>query len=84
MADFISGYRLLTPMRTTGSGSARWCFASRGLERFFLKEFLTPVWPAQENTPLGQRQCDRCEAFEFKSSYVSELHMAGMSRAHNP
>lgn len=64
MAEFISGYRLLTPMHTAGSGSARWCFASRGLERFFLKEFLTPVWPAQENTPLGQRQCDRCEAFE--------------------
>lgn len=64
MADSIGGYRLLTPLRTAGSGSARWCFASRGLERFFLKEFLTPVWPVQENTPLGQRQCDRCEAFE--------------------
>ena len=64
MAEVISGYRLLTPMRTAGSGSARWCFASRGLERFFLKEFLTPVWPVKEDTALGQKQCDRCELFE--------------------
>ena len=64
MADLIGGYRPLTPMKTAGSGSARWCFAARGLERYFLKEFLTPVWPVQENTPLGQKQCDRCEHFE--------------------
>ena len=64
MPDMISGYRLLTPMRTAGSGSARWCFAARGLERFFLKEFLTPVWPVQEDTMLGRKQCERCETFE--------------------
>lgn len=64
MAEVISGYRLLTPMRTAGSGSARWCFALHGLERFFLKEFLTPVWPVNEDTALGQKQCDRCELFE--------------------
>ena len=64
MAELIGGYRPLTPMKTAGSGSARWCFAVRGLERYFLKEFLTPVWPVKEDTPLGQKQCDRCEQFE--------------------
>lgn len=64
MAELIGGYRPLSSMKTAGSGSARWCFAMRGLDRFFLKEFLTPVWPVQENTPLGQKQCDRCERFE--------------------
>jgi len=64
MGEWIGEYRCLTPMRTAGSGSARWCIAARGLERFFLKEFLTPVWPANEQTPLGIRQRERCEAFE--------------------
>jgi len=64
MADDIGGYRPLSPMKTAGSGSGRWCMASRGLQRFFLKEFLTPVWPVQDTTVLGQKQCERCEQFE--------------------
>ena len=64
MGDVIGGYRLLTAMQTTGSGSARWCLAMRGMERFFLKEFLSPVWPVRQDTPLGQKQLDRCLRFE--------------------
>ena len=64
MPEWIGGYKCLTPMRTAGSGSARWCIASRGLDRFFLKEFLSPVYPAQEGTELSRRQRERCEAFE--------------------
>jgi len=64
MSEWIGGYKCLTPMRTAGSGSARWCIASRGLERFFLKEFLSPVYPAKEGTELSRRQLERCELFE--------------------
>ena len=64
MADNIGGYRPLSPMKTAGSGSGRWCMAARGLQRFFLKEFLTPVWPVQDTTALGQKQRERCEVFE--------------------
>lgn len=64
MSDVIGGYRCLTPMQTAGSGSARWCIAARGLQRYFLKEFLSPVYPARTDTPLGQRQLERCEQFE--------------------
>lgn len=64
MAEWIGGYKCLTPMRTAGSGSARWCVAARGLERFFLKEFLSPVYPVQTDTELGRRQKERCERFE--------------------
>lgn len=66
MSDLIGGYRTLAPFRTAGSGSARWCFAARGLERYFLKQFLSPVYPADESTPLGRRQRARCEAFEAR------------------
>jgi len=64
MSDVIGGYRCMTPMQTAGSGSARWCIASRGLNRYFLKEFLSPVYPVQPHTPLGQRQLERCMQFE--------------------
>lgn len=64
MSEWIGRYKRMTPMRTVGSGSARWCIASQGLERFFLKEFLSPVYPAQETSDLGQRQRQRCDAFE--------------------
>ena len=64
MSDVIGGYRLLTAMQTTGSGSARWGMAMRGMERFFLKEFLSPVWPVHPDTPLGQKQLERCLRFE--------------------
>ena len=64
MSDVIGGYRLLTAMQTTGSGSARWCLAMRGLRRFFLKEFLSPVWPVHPDTPIGQKQLERCLRFE--------------------
>ena len=64
MSALIGGYRPLTPLRTVGSGSARWCIASRGLEKFFLKQFLSPVYPPDAETPLGRRQRERCEIFE--------------------
>ena len=56
MSGLIGGYRPLTPLRTVGSGSARWCIAARGLEKYFLKQFLSPVYPADPSTPLGCRQ----------------------------
>ena len=72
MSEWIGGYKRLTPMRTAGSGSARWCIASRGLDRFFLKEFLSPVFPAQEETELGRRQAERCEVFEDQKQRLYE------------
>lgn len=61
----IGGYEPLTRMKTVGSGSARWCIASREGQRFFLKEFLSPVYPPLDrDTPLSRKQLARCQAFE--------------------
>lgn len=61
----IGGYEPLTEMKTVGSGSARWCIARREDQRFFLKEFLSPVHPPQgKDTPLARKQLARCQAFE--------------------
>jgi len=64
MTDRIGEYSLLTKMRTAGSGSARWCIAMRGTERFFLKQFLSPVYPAATDTPIQKKQKERCKRFE--------------------
>ncbi len=65
MATWIGGYEQLTPMQTAGSGSARWCIAKRYGQRFFVKEFLSPVYPfADRETPLILKQKERCQAFE--------------------
>ena len=63
----IGAYELLTPLQTAGSGSARWCIARRGQRRFFLKEFLSPVYPAENANPvLREKQLARCRRFEEK------------------
>lgn len=65
MERTIGAYRLLTPLKTAGSGSARWAIAVRGGERFFLKEFLSPVFPVAGGKPdLRQKQIERCRRFE--------------------
>lgn len=64
MSEWIGEYKCQTPMRTVGSGSARWCIATRGLERFFLKEFLSPIYPLKPDTAIGAKQAERCERFE--------------------
>lgn len=70
MSDVIGGYRLITDMQTTGSGSARWCMAMKGLERFFLKEFLAPVYPLNPYSSLGQKQLERCLSFEERKQHL--------------
>lgn len=63
----IGAYEPLTPLQTAGSGSARWCIARRGTRRFFLKEFLSPVYPAENtNAVLWEKQMARCRRFEEK------------------
>lgn len=65
MGKMIGAYNPVTPMLTAGSGSARWCIALRGGQRFFLKEFLTPIYPlGGGSAALRQKQLERCRAFE--------------------
>ena len=65
----IGGYKCQTAWMTAGSGSARWCVAERDGQRFFIKQFLTPVQPsptAARNETLYRKQLARCMAFERK------------------
>lgn len=65
-AEYIKDYRLLAPFTTAGSGTARWTFADRGGRTYFLKEFLTPVYPPDDGTFSAagrERRIRQCEAY---------------------
>lgn len=66
----IGDYELLTAFDTAGSGTSRWCIARRGKNRFFLKEFLSPVCPRNSGTALGERQLQRCRQFENRKKQL--------------
>lgn len=66
MTGRIGEYSPLTPLQTAGSGSARWCIASRGGQRFFLKQFLSPVYPPKADTLIKEKQRERCRQFESR------------------
>ncbi len=66
MSDFVYDYELLTPFTTEGSGTAQWCAARHGGEKFFIKQFLTPTLPpagADMNRPVNRAKRDACIAF---------------------
>jgi len=71
----IGAYECDTPFATAGSGSARWCVASRDGQRFFLKQFLSPVRPDTFSTApaaLRRKQRARCRAFERRKKALYE------------
>ena len=66
MSNHIYQYELLTPFTTEGSGTAQWCAARHGGEKFFIKQFLTPTLPpadADMNRPVNRAKRDACVAF---------------------
>lgn len=78
----INGYRLLAPFTTAGAGSARWTFAEKDGGEYFLKEFLSPVYPV-DSTPMpdGVRARRRAQCAEYES-YKNGIYQA-ISRADN-
>lgn len=71
MGEVIHGYELLGAFSTVDSGSARWCFAQKGGAQFFLKEFLSPVFPMASAEIPGERRASLikfCNAFEARKN----------------
>jgi serine/threonine protein kinase len=71
----IGVYNCVTPFATAGSGSARWCVASRNGGRYFLKQFLTPIRPSLSSgvpPALQEKQMERCVAFERRKRALYE------------
>jgi len=66
-SDQIGPYMPLQPFTTAGGGQSKWTFAGRGGREYFLKEFLSPKYPA-DDAPMSdstkQAKRERCRQFE--------------------
>lgn len=62
----INGYRLLKKLTTQNAGFCKWGFCTKGNHEFFIKEFLSPVYPS-DSSELSQIVIERkqrlCENF---------------------
>lgn len=62
----LHGYKLIGDFQTAGSGTARWCYAEKNCQPFFIKEFLKPAYPVDRDM-LGEEvyaaRLAACEAF---------------------
>ena len=48
--DVINGYTILEDFRVVGAGLSKWTFAANHGREYFIKEFLSPIYP-DEHAP---------------------------------
>jgi serine/threonine protein kinase len=66
MMEMINGYLLEEPLKTDNSGFSRWGFAKHEDREYFIKEFLSPVYPVDEEllgAELTRKKKDICSDF---------------------
>lgn len=66
-AKSINGYVLQGDLSTKNSGFAKWGFATKNGREFFIKEFLSPVYPVDESLfteRMLQAKKKGCETFQ--------------------
>lgn len=71
MERYIGKYRLTTELRGQNSGCARWGFAESEGTEYFIKEFISPVWPdeaSQISEEIRASIVADCLSFEEKKS----------------
>ena len=44
----LHGYHILAEFSTENAGLSRWTFCEKGGRTFFIKEFLSPVYPVHQ------------------------------------
>ena len=64
MNEIINGYRIVKDFSTQNAGMSRWGIAERDGEQLFIKEFLSPKYPADGALPpeilwKKRRDCER-------------------------
>ena len=78
MAENINGYQLKGELKNDNSGYSKWGFAVKNGHEFFIKQFLSPVYPL-ESSGLSEKQIsqkrDICSRFENdKIRFYNELN----------
>ena len=74
MSEIMNEYELLAPFQNKDAGFSRWTYAIKNDKKYFLKEFLDPVYPTDTSLSLElrkQRIYD-CEEYEKKKRKLYE------------
>jgi eukaryotic-like serine/threonine-protein kinase len=76
--NIISGYTLLSELTNEHSGFAKWGYAEKDGRAYFIKEFLSPVYP-DKSSPLSneqkKRKINECDEWvERKKAVYSALN----------
>src|SRR2546421_2961578 len=69
----IRQYRIVDDFTTAGGGQCRWAPVETNGTRYFLKEFLKPIYPLPEapgSVATKASQRERCQAFEARHNAV--------------
>ncbi len=72
----LNGYTLTTDMTASDAGTSMWAIAEKAGFEYFVKCFLTPVYPSADasgSEATKQRKRARCEAFEQRMSQVKQI-----------
>lgn len=74
MGETINRYNLLGSFQNQDAGFSRWTFAEKDGNKFFLKEFLSPVYPDQDSLTetLRLERIEECREFEKKQKLLYE------------
>ncbi len=49
MSEVLNQYLLETEFQNQNAGFSRWAFAVKGGEKYFIKEFIDPVYPMDDS-----------------------------------
>ena len=69
----LGRYESTTALSNSDAGSCRWCFAIRGGQEYFIKEFLEPKYPENDTTSSPEKRAKKirkCEAFEQRKTRI--------------
>ncbi len=72
----LNGYKLTTDMTASDAGTSMWALAEKSGFEYFVKCFLTPVYPNPDgpgSEASKQRKLQRCQAFEQRMKQVDQI-----------
>ena len=74
MSEIMNEYELLAPFQNKDAGFSRWTYAIKNDKKYFLKEFLDPVYPTDTSPSLELRKqrIYECEEYEKKKRKMYE------------
>jgi serine/threonine protein kinase len=74
--DTINGYTLLNDFTNAGAGMCQWAFAQRGGKEYFIKVFLSPIYPTEGALGSPEKKAKQkieCEKFENHHRKLQEV-----------